>query len=164
MIRFEHGWPRKQLVGQAVWFGAWLFATVAGLAMTPNPEGHGTHSQFGLPACPSVILFDRPCFGCGMTTSFSATLHLDFAAAWQAHPFGTFFYAIFTVTAALALWSWAKGLRMNTDSKAFNRAAMVLTIMFGAFGVVRFATLTYGSHEYALYETVKKLSAGEERR
>lgn len=164
MIRFEQGWPKKQLVGQAVWFGAWLLVTVAGLAMTPNPEGHGTHSQIGLPACPSVVFFDRPCFGCGMTTSFSATLHLDFAAAWQAHPFGTFFYAIFTVTAALALWSWTKGLRMNTDSKAFNRAAMILTIFFGMFGVVRFATVQYGSQEYALHETVKKLSAGEERR
>ena len=164
MIKFERGWPRKQLAGQAIWFGVWLFITVMGLVLTPDPAGHGTHTQVWLPACPSVALFDRPCFGCGMTTSFAATLHLDFAAAWQAHPFGTFFYLVFTVTAALAIWGWAKGLRMNTDTKAFNRAAMYLTIFFVSFGIVRFATVQYGSPEYALYEAVKKLTAGEESR
>ena len=83
-----------------------------------------------------------------MTTSFTATLHGDFGAAWVAHPFGTLFYAIFTVSAALALWGWIGRTRIDSNTKGFNRAALAFTAVFVVFGVARFSTVEYGSDIY----------------
>lgn len=43
--------------------------------LSPDPRGHGTHEQLGLPPCVTMQLFGVPCLFCGMTTSF----------AWFAH-------------------------------------------------------------------------------
>lgn len=37
--------------------------------------------------CPLVILTGFPCPGCGLTRAAFAVLHLDFARAWEIHPF-----------------------------------------------------------------------------
>ena len=75
MVRFRDGVPRNKLSGQLVWFLAWVGITGFGLFLTASRELHGTHQQLGLPPCPSVAFFDRPCFGCGMTTSITSLLH-----------------------------------------------------------------------------------------
>lgn len=164
MVRFDTDQPKKKLAGQLTWFLLWAFVTTVGLILTPSSDGHGTHTQLGLPTCASVALFDRPCFGCGMTTSFTATLHLDFVAAWAAHPFGTLMYVIFTVSALFAIWGFVKRIRVNTDTVLFNRSIIALTVVFVIFGVVRFATTTYGSDTYALIKAARELGSGEERR
>src|SRR5687768_9011989 len=84
---FEPVEPRR-VRGGFVFFGSWLVVTGIALALTPNPAGHGTHKQLGLSACPSAVLFDRPCPGCGLTTSWTAFVHGDFAASVSAHLFG----------------------------------------------------------------------------
>lgn len=164
MVRFDVDQPKKMLGGQLAWFVLWAFVTTVGLILTPNAEGHGTHTQLGLPSCPSVAFFDRPCFGCGMTTSFSATLHLDFVTAWNAHPFGTLFYVIFTVSAMFGIWGWLKHVRVNTDTKPFNRSMIALTVVFVLFGVARFATTTYGSDVFAFIKATEELSGSKEGR
>ena len=58
------------------------------LWLHPNPSHYGTHTQLGLGACPFLMRTGLPCVTCGLTTSVSATAHLDLALAWQANPAG----------------------------------------------------------------------------
>ncbi len=164
MVRFRNDVPKARLSGQLVWFVAWLAITLFAIVLRPSTSLHGTHQQLGLPACPSVAFFDRPCFGCGMTTSFTSVVHGDFATAWQAHPFGPLFYLLFTASALMCLWGWMKGLYLDTDGKAFNRATIALTLGFVAFGVFRFSTVTYGSDEFRITQQVRDLTRGEQGR
>ena len=39
------------------------------------------------PICPVVFITGLPCPGCGMTRAVLCLMHLDFAGAWQMHPF-----------------------------------------------------------------------------
>ncbi|MDR3687843.1 MAG: DUF2752 domain-containing protein [Fimbriimonas sp.] len=110
-----------------------------GVCLHPNKSGHGTHEQLGLPPCPSVLIFDRPCPGCGLTTSWTALIHGDFAYAFHAHPLGPPMYLIFTLSALFALYGWWKGKRFATDTPEFNRVMIVTVIVFLAFGFARMA-------------------------
>jgi hypothetical protein len=147
MAMFEPGSTRRSLAGQLMWFFAWVGVTVVGLfLLTPDPSGHGTHTQLGLPPCPSAFLFDRPCPGCGLTTSFTATVQGQFGAAFRAHPFGPILYGVFTATAMMALVGWWRGHRLVTESKQFNWSLVALTVAFVAFSVARALTIS----EYAV--------------
>ena len=46
--------------------------------------------------CPAVLITGFPCPGCGMTRAFICLLHLDFAGAWQMHPF-VYLFMIFVL-------------------------------------------------------------------
>ena len=43
--------------------------------------------KFFIIICPAVLITGLPCPGCGMTRALIRLLHLDFAGAWQMHPF-----------------------------------------------------------------------------
>lgn len=140
MVHFDEGWPRRRLTGHLLWFGGWLFVTLVGLLfLVPSPKGHGTHTQLGLPPCPSVLFYQRPCPGCGLTTSFTALIHGDFAAAFRAHPFGPIFYFAWAATAIACLYGFIARRRFNTDGKAWNRTLGVLVAAFFVYGMVRLA-------------------------
>ncbi|MBK8178706.1 MAG: DUF2752 domain-containing protein [Planctomycetes bacterium] len=55
---------------------------------TPDPLGHGTHEQLGLAPCWSMVAWNFPCPGCGVTTAASQWVHGDFAGALATQPFG----------------------------------------------------------------------------
>ncbi len=164
MVQFNEGVPKARLHGQLVWFAVWLAVTLFALFLRPSPDLHGTHQQLGLPACPSVAFFDRPCFGCGLTTSFTAMVHADVSTAWKAHPFGPLFYLLFTASALACAWGWKKGLQLDTNGRAFNRATIALTVAFVLFGVYRFSTVKYESTEFQLTQKVRNLTSGEQGR
>lgn len=138
MIRFETVAHRKQIGGQFVWFSFWLAVTGIGAYLTPKPEGHGTHTELGLPPCPCVLIFGRPCPGCGLTTSFTNLIHGRFGDAFRAHPIGPILYAMFTLSAFACLYGWIKGKRFDTNSRSFNYAMGTFVALFVAFGIVRF--------------------------
>lgn len=71
--------------------GAWL---------APSAEGHGTHTQLGMPPCGWVLAFDKPCPTCGMTTAFAYAARGDLGASFVAQPFG----ALLAVGAATVFW------------------------------------------------------------
>lgn len=129
---------RKPLRGHLLWFLIWLAVTLIAIKLTPSPTGHGTHTELGLPPCPSMLLFGKPCPGCGLTTSFTATVHGQFGAAFHAHPLGPILYGLFTVTAWLCLYGFIKQRQMPTDTRAYNFALCFLMIGFFIFGVFRF--------------------------
>lgn len=140
MIRYEAGFHRRDLIGQLLLVGLWLGVTVVALALRPSPAGYGTHQQLGLPACPSHMLFGRPCPSCGMTTSVTALLHGDLPAALRANPFGPPFYLLLTAMAAGAFVGYLRGARFNTNTRSFNIAALGFLGIFVAYGIYRFFT------------------------
>lgn len=137
MTIYEPAIGRRSLVGQLLYFSVWLAVTVVGACLHASRTGHGTHEQLGLPPCPSVLLFSRPCPGCGLTTSWTALIHGDLALAFHAHPLGPLLYLFFTVTSLLALRGWITGKRMVVDSPRFNQAVIAAAVLFFAFGIVR---------------------------
>ncbi|HEY3780776.1 MAG TPA: DUF2752 domain-containing protein [Fimbriimonadaceae bacterium] len=138
MIRFEKAESRKHLVGQFLWFLLWVFVTSCAIYLTPSTEGHGTHTQLGLPPCPSVMLLGRPCPGCGLTTSFTAFVHGQIGFAFHAHPFGPILYLLFTASALCCLYGFVKGYYLDFSSKSFNRVGMAFMVVFLGFGLIRF--------------------------
>ncbi|MCW5943538.1 MAG: DUF2752 domain-containing protein [Fimbriimonadaceae bacterium] len=141
MIRLEGPYSRRALTNQLLWFGAWVAVTAVSLWANPDPHGHGTHRQFGLMPCPSVMMFDRPCPGCGLTTAFAHTVRGQFAEAWRAHWFGTFLYALFTATAWVGLYAFVRRLYTNYDTKAYRAFTIAFLGLFLLYGAVRFATM-----------------------
>lgn len=146
---FEPGLPKKRLSSQLVWFVVWLIVTGIALWLKPSPLGHGTHTQLGLPACPSVVLFDRPCPGCGLTTSWTNMVHLRVGEAFKDNLFGPILYLGFSFTAWLGLYGYFKGLRIRSENKLFNRLVTGVLICFLAFGFIRFAFEPLNSPYYA---------------
>jgi len=86
-----------------------------------------------------VLLFDRPCPGCGLTTCWCALLHGNFGLAFHAHPLGPFLYAGFTVLAFLCVYGFAARKRVVLDSLPMSRFLAGCAIVFVAFGVARMA-------------------------
>jgi hypothetical protein len=138
MIRFEKAESRKPLAGQLLWFLLWVFVTSCAIFLKPSAEGHGTHTQLGLPPCPSVAFLGRPCPGCGLTTSFTALLHGQIGFAFHAHPFGPFLYLGLTASALACLYGLVKGYRLDLSSATFNRFGMSFMVVFLGFGLIRF--------------------------
>lgn len=146
MALFEPVESRQPLKGQLVWFASWVGITAVGLAMTPDPTGHGTHQHLGLPPCPSVLLFDRPCPGCGLTTSWTALLHGHIAEAFAAHPLGPPLYAVFTAIALTNGAGYFRRIRVDSTGTKVGTTLAYLAAAFVLFGVVRFAiTPHYGT-------------------
>lgn len=77
-----------------------LFVLVLAARLTPNPEGHATHKQLGLPACGFVIATGKPCATCGMTTAFAHAANGNLFASFRTQPVG----AMFAVIASGLIW------------------------------------------------------------
>lgn len=129
------GWARWShallLLGVVVMFGV-------GFYLTPNPAGHGTHQQLGLPPCTIYFLTGRPCPSCGLTTSVSAILHGEFALAWKANPIGFLIVATAVVVGLSSLVALVAGRTLRLDLDRFNLILVVLLALWLLHGVVRF--------------------------
>jgi hypothetical protein len=95
-------WPEslsRRLLGALVSLGA---ASLLALAawLTPATEGHGTHTQLGLPPCAWAMTLNRPCPTCGMTTAFAYAAHGRLTEAFLAQPFGL----LVAIGTAVAFW------------------------------------------------------------
>ena len=84
-------WTGGGVVSRLVFLGLAVVPSVVfyiALQLTPDPLGHSTHTQLGLPPCGFLELTGVLCPGCGLTTSFSHMVRLDFVGAAHANPFG----------------------------------------------------------------------------
>ena len=138
MILSEPAADRRDLAGSLTLSLGWVFVTVVGLLLRPDAHGHGTHQRLGLPPCPSVLLFDRPCPGCGLTTSWTALLHGDLALAFRAHALGPILYLAYTLF-ALATFSLAIRKRRWRDRPWVTPAAIAGFSLFLGYGLIRMA-------------------------
>jgi hypothetical protein len=113
-----------------------ILAGVFALAvwLTPDPRGFGTHQRLGLPPCTMILLFDRPCPGCGMTTSFAHFVRGQFADAVRANPAGLW---IAVSCAGLLPWCWASAAagRYLCVSEPWTPLAFLLA-SWGLFGLM----------------------------
>lgn len=91
-------YPR--LLGVLVGFGCLLILIVAAL-LNPDPTGHGTHTQLGMPACSWVLLWNFPCPTCGMTTAFACAADGRLLAACGVQPMGT----LAAILAGIGFWA-----------------------------------------------------------
>ena len=136
---------RRDLAGSVLLSLGWLFCTVVGLSLKPDAHGHGTHQRLGMPPCPSVLLFDRPCPGCGLTTSWTALLHGDLSLAFHAHALGPFLYLGYTAFALGTFVLLAQGRRWR-DGRWVTPIFASLFGVFLAYGLARMAlTPHYGT-------------------
>jgi hypothetical protein len=140
LFQFQHDVRRKHLIGQLFWFLSWVAVTVVAAILSPSQHGHGTHQQLGLPACASVVMFGKPCPGCGMTTSWTATVHGQFGHAFEAHPLGSLLYLGFTASALICGYTFFKGIRWRTETRAHAVFLSIVLALFLTFGIWRFAT------------------------
>lgn len=131
---------RRRLVGQLLWFLGWVVITGLALYLKPDPAGHGTHTQLGLPPCPSMLFFGKPCPGCGMTTSFAHTVRFEIGPAFEANLLGPPTYWVYTVSASVALFAFVRGLRIDTVTQAFNYVLGSFLVAYVLFGAWRFFT------------------------
>lgn len=129
------GWARWGhaflLLGVLVMFGI-------GWYLTPNPAGHGTHQQLGLPPCTIYFLTGRPCPSCGLTTSVSAILHGQFALAWWANPIGYLVVAAAVVVGLNSLLTLVSGRTLRIDRNRLTLIMVVLLSLWLLHGLVRF--------------------------
>lgn len=138
MVKLVPGMTRIERFNQALW--ALVFFGILGTALflTPSPNGHGTHTQLGLPPCPSVLLFGRPCPGCGMTTSFTYLAHGQIREAFRVHALGPILFFAWGASAVAAAYGAFRGLRMDTTSRAFNWSMAAFALAFFLYGAFRF--------------------------
>ena len=139
MVRLVPVESRRSLTMYLLTFLAWVGVTIAAALMNPNPAGHGTHRQLGLPACPSAVIFERPCPGCGLTTSFTATVHFDFGRAWSAHPFGSLMYFALTLAAIAGIYGYSAKRAFDIAEKPLNRLLIAFLVVYLSFCTWRFA-------------------------
>lgn len=128
----------RELAGSLTLSILWVAVTIIGLCLTPDTHGHGTHQHLGLPPCPSVMLFDRPCPGCGLTTSWTALLHGNLPLAFSAHALGPFLYLGYTIF-ALTTFAFALTRRRWHDGPWVNRGMVALFVVFVSYGGIRMA-------------------------
>jgi hypothetical protein len=152
---FERVETRRELSGQLIWFGLWFAVTAVALLLTPDANGHGTHKQLGLPACPSVLMFDRPCPGCGMTTSWAALVQGNFELAIRAHAMGPFLYGVFALSGIACGIGWWTKTRITTETKLFNRGMAVVMASFVIFGAARMVIVSdFGTESEKLFSRI----------
>lgn len=129
------GWARWShallLVGVLVLFGV-------GGYLTPNPDGHGTHQQLGLPPCTIYFLTGRPCPSCGLTTSVSAIVHGQLGLAWRANPIGYLVVAAAVAVGFNSLLALVSGRTLRVDIHRLNLILVVLLSLWLLHGLVRF--------------------------
>ncbi len=92
---------RGSWVSIAVWLvllSGPLAVLITAALLTPSGEGHGTHTQLGLPPCGFLVYTGYPCPGCGLTTSFAHMIRFEVIGAFHANPFGIL---LFLCTAAM---------------------------------------------------------------
>lgn len=148
----ERNVDRRFIAGQFTWFLVWAAVTAVGACLTPSASGHGTHQELGLPPCPSVLLFDRPCPGCGLTTCWCALIHGQIGPAFHAHALGPFLYLGFTVVAWVGLYGFLRRIRFNTDTPLLNRGLILFTVVFLVYGFGRMAlTPHFGTSSERLF-------------
>lgn len=130
---------RRQLRSQLIWFASWCVITAIAIYLNPDPHLHGTHRQLGLPACPSVQVFDRPCPGCGLTTAFALMVRGQIIQAFQCNAFGPVLYLAFTGSGLACGWFWFKKVRFDTNTRPMNWALGTLTVGLALYGILRFS-------------------------
>ncbi len=137
----------ERLARRALWLVvASVPAAVLGIArfvVHPDPSGHGTHTQLGLPPCGFLQTTGLPCAGCGMTTCFAHMARGEVVAAAAANPAGVAFFLVAVLLVPLGLWgAWRAAPFFDTlDRFQVDRVLLGLTVVAVVSWVARLAAI-----------------------
>lgn len=104
-VRIE-GTPRMPILHRLIALAiaaAGLGVLLVAASLTPDADGHGTHTQLGLQPCQFLYRTNIPCAGCGMTTAFTWFAHGNALNSFVTQPFGF----VLAVGCAIAFWGGA---------------------------------------------------------
>jgi hypothetical protein len=104
---------RERWAARAIWTVLFALPTavfVVAAMLEPDPRGHSTHTQLGLPPCGFLLVTGLPCPGCGLTTSFAHMIRGQIGGAFDANPFGVLLFSATAVFIALAAVGAIRGL------------------------------------------------------
>lgn len=105
--------------------------------LSPASEGHGTHTQLGMPACTWVQVMDKPCPTCGMTTSFTHAAEGSWGDSLAAQPFGAFLALMTAVIFWGATHQALTGSRIGSAAQGLLRRSVVagfVVLVLAAWG------------------------------
>ncbi len=98
-----------------------------------------SHRQLGLGKCEFVVLFNKPCPSCGLTTSFSLLMHGSIMASLRANWVGTFM-AISLFGAIL--WCMATLVRGRyLWIRSLERAILSFVVFFSILLILRWGVI-----------------------
>lgn len=92
--------PRSERILAALAALVLLALLGIGAALRPDPAGHGTHTQLGMPPCGFLSATGHPCPTCGMTTAVSLAARASPLASFKTQPFAL----LLALGAAVAFW------------------------------------------------------------
>ncbi len=123
--------PGLLLCRRLLWLGAVLAAVAVLLLaarLTPDPLGHGTHTQLGLPPCGFLWITDLPCPACGMTTAFAHGVRGSLTQATVANPVGFVLFLLVCLLIPFGLWAAVRGWSFDLliDRFSLHRWALLL--------------------------------------
>lgn len=79
--------PTERVIAGVIGFLCLVLLLVSS-SLKPDPAGHGTHRQLGLPACGMVAAINKPCPTCGMTTAFAHAANGNLVKSFTTQPAG----------------------------------------------------------------------------
>jgi hypothetical protein len=132
---------------------AWFILGIIPLAvialaatLSPDPSGHGTHQQLGLPPCGFIYVTGYPCPGCGLTTAFAHMVRLEFVGAARANPFGILLFMVSFTTIFVSAVGFVKKLPTlaTLERLQFEKWAVLLSVTAITVWVVRVSTQFLG--------------------
>ncbi len=137
----------SSLVTWAVLFAGPLSVLVTAALLTPSPEGHGTHTQLGLPPCGFLVYTGYPCPGCGLTTSFAHMIRLEVFGAFHANPFGILLFLATAAIVPMSLYGIVKKLPVidTLDRLHAEKIAIGLSIVSIVVWVVKVGIQYYSA-------------------
>ncbi len=104
--------------------GTAVVIVLAALLFTPAPPGGDRVSILGWgmpPSCPSLVFWNRPCPGCGLTRSFVAVAHAQFDNAVAFHRLGPVLFGAILLSIPYRLVLWRAG--PNAVPRGIQRVA-----------------------------------------
>ena len=106
---------RKERAGLALLTAGLLCGLGIAAWLSPDPNGHGTHRQLGLPPCSSVLAFGIKCPACGMTTSWALMIEGRIPEALVANVGGSLLFVVAFISIPWLLWIVWTGQRQLKD-------------------------------------------------
>lgn len=144
------------LVGQGSWvsivtwivlFAGPLAVLITAALLTPSAEGHGTHTQLGLPPCGFLVYTGFPCPGCGLTTSFAHMIRMEVGGAFSANPFGILLFLCTAAMVPLSLLGVARRMpvidtldRLHAEKVAIGLSIVSITVWISKVAIQYFGS------------------------
>lgn len=95
--------------------------------------------------CPLVTITGYPCPGCGMTRAAFCLLHLDFAEAFELHPF------VYVLAGYTVIFAWNRYIRLQKAGKFLKGAAILIIIAMILFYIWRMKMYYPGNPPMSYY-------------